>query len=412
MLKWGFNFKLSLIMKILSNKYRHHLVGLSIIAYFFYSIMQLSLFNILSPYLLNQLKFSHVEIGFLSSTYLYALALTLIPAGYLLDKYGARKLSIITFSLSVISTLILAFSHAIVPILIYRVVTGIANGVAFLASLRVAYYWFANHRAFASGVIIAAGMSGGFIASILFAYLSTYSGWDNTLFFNVGCGIFMLLLVVTFLHDHPNEVRKSDLSWNNFKEIFRNSQNWLCGSYTGLLNLSVYILAALWGNSYLISRYKFDMTTAASITAMIFIGIIIGSPIWGWMSDRFEDRRVPMLIGATLSSFVMIAIIYIDTRSMFILGALFLSLGLMTSSQVISYPIIASSNQPGQVSLATSFAALIINIIGAVSQPIFGWTLSITHESQLSLFMLLIAFILSAFIVLFIRNIHDIDIKS
>ncbi len=118
------------------NSYFPVIVFLIVGFYFFYSIMQLSLFNLFSPYILAKLKINSVELGVLSSTYLYTLAITLLPAGYLLDRYATRKICLITLSLSVASALLLAIYHELLSIFIYRVMTGIGNGVAFLAGLR------------------------------------------------------------------------------------------------------------------------------------------------------------------------------------------------------------------------------------------------------------------------------------
>jgi MFS family permease len=305
--------------------------------------------------------------------------------------------------------------------IIYRLITGIANGFAFLAALHVVYYWFPKKNASVSGLMIAFGMSGGGFASILFSHLFVHIGLKSGLGINVGIGTAILLIAFLFLHDHK-DTNKQITSFPSFAKNIRFvayiPQNWFCGIYTGMLNLSIYILAALWGNLYLIERYSLKNTVAASIVAMIFLGIIIGSPLWGWFSDRIHSRKKPMLFGGILSLIMILRILFADDPSTISLIILFFSLGIATSSQVISYSTIAESNNKKLISTATSFAALIINFIGAVGQFLFGWLLSVFWNGQmknnlpiysgnnlkLALLSLIVAFWLACIMVFFIQE--------
>lgn len=402
-------------------KSHRYLIGCAVVSYFFYSIMQLSLFNNLTPYLLTHLSISHLKFGVLSSTYFYALAVTLIPAGYLLDHYGTRKTTLITLCFSVISTFILFISQSVTSIAIYRIITGIANGIAFLASLRVANYWFQEKRSLASGIMISIGMSGGFFAAIFFTSLATRFSWHIALAYNFSIGLILIFFALIFLKNHMKEKgnARDELSKINLlKSSVSNWQNWRCGIYTGLLNLSVNVLAAVWGNFYLINRYHLPATSAALITSMIFIGVIIGSPFWGWFADKVNQRNIPMVLGSILSIMVMIGIMTDRTASIQPLLALFLLLGVTTSAQVISYSIIAESNPLKLLSTAMSFSALIINLIGAIAQPAYGFLLSeksyffvrdhidknLTNHFNWTLIFFIIAFLISALVALFKSN--------
>lgn len=171
--------------------------------------------------------------------------------------------------------------------------------------------------------------------------------------------------------------------WQSTKTVARQSQNWKCGIYTGLLNTPIFVLAALWGNLYVSQAYGFSLQQSASITSMIFIGEIVGAPIVGWISDKLNSRKPPMIIGALLSLVVMMAIIYIPRHTGFDLSILFLLLGFAISSQVISYPTTAESNNPSIISSAMGFVSLLSNLLGAVLQIIFGWILNLGWNGAL-----------------------------
>jgi hypothetical protein len=52
------------------------------------------------------------------------------------------------------------------------------------------------------------------------------------------------------------------------------------------------------------------------------------------------------------------------------------ALGLFTSAQIISYPLIAESNSTALTSTAIGIASILIMGGGAVFEPLFGWLLN------------------------------------
>ena len=65
---------------------------------------------------------------------------------------------------------------------------------------------------------------------------------------------------------------------NSIYHAVSSVQNWLCGTYTSLMNLMILVMGATWGNAYLESVHHLSRTEASIATMMIYIGTIIGSP--------------------------------------------------------------------------------------------------------------------------------------
>lgn len=153
----------------------------------------------------------------------------------------------------------------------------------------------------------------------------------------------------------------------------KNKQNWLAGSYIGLLNLSVLLLGAVWGTTYLkFVNPAFSEDTFTGIIGMIFIGTMIGSPIGGWISDRLKSRRKAMIGGGILSLIVMLIIIFPPSQSASLFYVLFLLLGIITAIQSVGYPVIAESNEDHVLGTANGLSAVVLMGIGAIGQPLFG----------------------------------------
>ncbi len=138
------------------------------------------------------------------------------------------------------------------------------------------------------------------------------------------------------------------------------------------MNLPIFLLGAMWGGLYLVQVQGLSRADASVVTSMIFVGTIIGSTLLGWLSDRLARRRSPMLIGAALSLGLVFNLMYTPQLGFFNLAALFFLLGLLTSTQVISYPLIVESNPVSLTGSAEGLASVLI-MSGGFAQPLFGW---------------------------------------
>jgi MFS family permease len=116
---------------------------------------------------------------------------------------------------------------------------------------------------------------------------------------------------------------------------------------------------------------------------MFFVGVIFGSPIFGWFSDRIGRRVLPMIIGAVVSLAVIAILMLVPDLSLFTLIALFFLIGFVTSSQVLTYPTIAELNPIALTSTAVSIASILIMSSGAIFQPFFGWLMELNWDGAM-----------------------------
>ncbi|MDE4986497.1 MFS transporter, partial [Francisella tularensis subsp. holarctica] len=61
--------------------------------------------------------------------------------------------------------------------------------------------------------------------------------------------------------------------------------------YVGSLFTALEALSGYWGNAYFREAYHISREEAASIISMIFIGMAIGSPISGKLSEILDSRK-------------------------------------------------------------------------------------------------------------------------
>lgn len=370
------------------------LVVLTASLFFFYEFIQMTFFNAINTELREAFQLDAVEIGGLFSMYFYANFLFLLIAGSLLDRYSTKKLLLAAISVCIIGTFLFAIATSYWIVAFGRFLVGAGAAFCFLSCIRIASRWFAPHRmAFVTGVVVTMAMLGGLVAQTPFTMLVEYlNGWRQALLVDTAIGVVILIATIFIVQDRPpdaQEEAKADQQhinelglWGCIKLAALNPQNWLGGLYTALLNLPVFILGSLWGILYLTNVHQLTATQASYATTIFFVGVIVGSLLYGYISDHIERRVLPMLVGALLSLIVIAILMYVPGLSLASIIILFFLMGLVTSSQVLTYPTLAELNPIYLTSTAISIDSLCIMASGFVIPPFFGWLMERSGQHE------------------------------
>ncbi len=405
-------------------------VTLTSALFFFYEFIQMNLFNTINTDLREAFHLDAIQIGQLFSMYFYANFLFLFLAGNLLDRYSTRLLLLIALTVSTVGAFIFAIAGEYWVAAVGRFLVGAGASFCFLSCIRIASRWFSPHRmALVTGVVVTMAMLGGFVAQAPFAMLAeVVGGWRNALYLNSLLGVGIIIAVFFIVQDRPsdagsdahedNKHLKELGLWRCIKLAALNPQNWLGGFYTSLMNLPVFILGGLWGVLYLTGVHHLSEDQAQFATSVFFVGVIIGSLAFGWLSDHIERRVLPMIIGAIISLVVVGVLMYVPGLSANMVIFLFAMIGLTTSSQVLTYPTIAELNPIYLTSTAVSIDSLCIMASGFIAPPLFGWLMEhagahdivdgissySAHNFNIAMIIIPAAFVLALGVSFFIRE--------
>lgn len=378
-----------------SKRLRPWIVCLSASLFFFYEFIQMNMFNAIGFGLMQTFAIDATQLGNLSAMYLYSTVLVLFPIGLLLDRFSTRTLILTAMIVCITGTFCFALSTSLLMAQIFRFIAGAGGAFCFLSSLMLASRWFESRQmAMITGVIVTIAMVGGVMAQTPLTLLTEAFGWRKALMFNVGLGVFIWLIIWSFVQDFPIEkielykgIKKQHYELGFFKSIklaLYNKQAWLGGLYTSLLNLPILLLGALWGSHYLVQVHGLSKVDSSYVTTMIFFGTVIGSPTIGWFSDYIQLRKVPMYLGAIVSLFIVVVIIYIPSLSFMTLILLFFFLGFFSSSQIISYPLVVESTPRPLIGASEGITSAVIMSGGAISQPLFGKLLDLNWDGAIA----------------------------
>lgn len=359
-------------------------VCLSAASFFFFQYIQIASFNVLKPELMRTFEASSASMSLISSFYFYGTVLFLIPAGILLDYLSTRTIILLAMLLSLVGLLIFTTADSLYAAGLGRFIIGVSGGpFCFLGTMRLASRWFPEDRfAFVTGVIVAIGMLGGIVSQIAFVPLIQYLGWQDAMYANLGLGLVLTGLIYLYVYDYPlgkeNEYKKQlayyrELGFvKGLKTVILKKQNWFCGLFASLLNLPIFIFGALLGFIYLTQNFAVSASQASVICSLLFVGMLVGSPLFGFVSDTLRLRKVPMLAGLVICLFASVILLEVRDLSAWSLATLFFAIGFGSSSQVLAYPTVTESNPAALTGSALSLASVIIMAGGAVFQPLIG----------------------------------------
>ncbi len=365
-------------------KYQPYWVVFSAALFFLFEFINMNSFNALNDQLRSYFQVNALQISNLSAMYFYANVIFLIPAGLLLDRISTKKLLQGALLLCILSNLVFANTAHFWIAEACRFVTGMGSTLCLLSCALLTARWFEARRAgLVMGLVVTMAMLGGMLAQQITFVAHYFDSWRIAMMIVAGIGFLFLLIISMAVKDHPKDcphalTQTSFLIKGHFIRntllTLKNKQIWFGGLYTSFINLTVMVIGALWGQNYLVSVQGISPVQASFVISMIFFGLILGCPFFGWISDRLARRKMPMIIGGLLNLACMLLIIGLHWSHPALI-ILFFMLGVFSSSQIIAYPLIMESSPPHIIASSEALSATLIMGGGAVFQPLFGWML-------------------------------------
>jgi len=317
--------------------------------------------------------------GVISAFYFYAYAPMQLPAGLLFDRYGPRKLMTAALILCAFGSFFFASTDSMVTASIGRFLIGIGSAFSFIGVLVLLARWFPiRYFAILAGVAQLMSSVGAMFGEVPLASLIAHVGWRQASFILAAVGFGLALLLWCFIRDYPHQptqsmpTRRFSDEWHRLCEVCRQSYTWLTGAYAFCIWTPIAVFAALWGVPYLQEKYQVSVIVASGMCSMIWLGIGIGSPFLGWLSDRLSSRRIALGISSVLGLLATILLLYVPSVSMSCMYVVLFVLGLGAGGQTVSFAVVNDNNPAHLVGTASGFNNLSVLFGGAIFQPLVG----------------------------------------
>ncbi|MEV7448895.1 MFS transporter [Streptomyces nigra] len=169
---------------------------------------------IANPAIGDDLKASWSDLQWITNAYFLALAVSLITAGKLGDRFGHRQTFLIGVAGFAASSAAIGLSQGITMVIVFRVFQGLFGALLMPAALGLLRATFPAEKLNMAigiwGMVIGASTAGG---PILGGVLVEHVNWQSVFFINVPVGVLAVALGVWILLDHraENAPRSFDL---------------------------------------------------------------------------------------------------------------------------------------------------------------------------------------------------------
>ncbi|MGW2445231.1 MFS transporter [Streptomyces sp. NPDC001675] len=169
---------------------------------------------IANPAIQKDLGASFADVQWITNGYFLALAVSLITAGKLGDRFGHRQTFLIGVTGFAAASGAIGLSHSIAAVVTFRVFQGLFGALLMPAALGLLRATFPAEKLNMAigiwGMVIGASTAGG---PILGGVLVEHVNWQSVFFINVPVGVLALLLGLLILLDHraKNAPRSFDL---------------------------------------------------------------------------------------------------------------------------------------------------------------------------------------------------------
>ena len=324
--------------------------------------------------------------GLISAFYFYAYAPMQLPAGILFDRYGPRKLMTCALILCAAGSFFFASTESVLTASMGRFLIGIGSAFSFIGVLVLLSRWFPpQHFAILAGIAQAMSSLGAMFGEMPLAALVGVVGWRQASFILAAIGFVLALLLWTFIRDYPNQATQSNPTQRfrdgitRLREVCGRSYTWITGAYAFTIWTPIAVFAALWGVPFLEEKYQISVVTASGLCSMIWLGIGLGSPLLGWLSDRAQSRRLSLGISAFLGCIATVFILYVPGIPIGWMYLILFILGLGAGGQTVSFAVVKDNNPAHLVGTASGFNNLSVLIGGAIFQPLVGFMI---HHSD------------------------------
>ncbi len=251
------------------------------------------------PLIRDDLQIGFAQAGVLSAAATLTYALGQIPAGYLADRFGPKRVFFVGILGSMLLSLHFAAIGSYAGALANQTLTGVFRALLFAPGLTLVVSWFPPHRrATAMGIFLVGGMSGSVVLSLVGPYLALRYGWRATFTGFAAAGLCVALVYFFSGRDRPAAGSRQPVGMRDVMQLFRYRIMWVCAGIQ-FVRYGVATSFNFWLPSLLVADRGLSLEAAGLITAMGYALTGVSNAFGGYVSDRL--RNPPLVIGGSLA---------------------------------------------------------------------------------------------------------------
>jgi MFS transporter, DHA2 family, methylenomycin A resistance protein len=253
-----------------------------------------TLITVALPSVARALGVSNASTAIVLSAYFAAYAIVLLPGGALVDRFGARRLSLVGLGVFAVGAGAGALMSSIGALVATRIVQGVGAGLVSPAALAGAVSGFPpERRGSALGIWGASAGAANLLGPLLGGLLTVALGWRANWWALVPLALVAAAAIATYLPAvvHSDE---ADIAGSTYNRVVVSAT--LVASLTFAVMIGCFYLAS----QYLQRSAGFSALGASS--ALVIVALLVGAaaPLAGRLVDHYGER-LPAVLGFVLA---------------------------------------------------------------------------------------------------------------
>ncbi|SAK99670.1 major facilitator transporter [Caballeronia pedi] len=367
--------------------------------------------SVVAPLISKEFSISPVAMGFLFSAFSWAFAISTIPGGYLLDRFGTKLVYGLCLTAWSLATTLQILAGGFASLFGLRFGVGAAEAPAFPANNKVATSWFPQREIGVAGSVCSMGIYlGTALLTPVEFYIAERYGWRGVFLSSGVVGLIWAVVWFLFYREPGNSKlanrqeldyiqqgkaagspagKSAGFRWEHCLKLLSFRQMWgVCiGKFAATTTLYFFLT---WFPTYLIQARGMTMLHAGAAAIGPYLAAAAGVMFGGWWGDWMVRkgfsvtfaRKLPMVIGLLLTGSIVLAnFTTSNSIVMVILCFAFFAQGMSSTTWVI----LSEISPLKLVGMTGSIASFASNIAGIVTPITIGFIVQKTGSFEWAL---------------------------
>jgi len=262
------------------------------------------------PLLKVDLGITNTQAGWLMALFFISYTIFQLPAGFLGDRFGPRKVLTWGAVISITGNLIFSQATSLGILSLGQLVNGLGQSMGWTSSLKLIVSWFPrSRRATAIGFFATCVTAGSSVGIRLSGLLGDHLGWRSSFIIPPVLLAVVALLFWMMVRNNPRERGLPDFDDEIHleKQIENDPRSQLSLVLTNRILWSVALVyfcfvyvqfgCLVWIPSFLKEAYAMSVDRASTISALVLLPGVFASPLAGYFSDHyFGGKRKPLIL--------------------------------------------------------------------------------------------------------------------
>lgn len=362
--------------------------------------------SVASKVLKDEFDISPVAMGYLFSSFVWLYFVALIPMGYLVGRFGPKKVNGYGIGVWSVATACTALSTGFISLLTCRLIMGAGEATTYPAGARVIREWMPlKERGMATAVFHSGSLVGPAVGAIGFGWLITAFGWRIAFVVAAALG-FVWLAAWLKWYNHPSkapwlsETEKAEIKEHGatgatdpssvpslgLSGLARSWSMWAIALSHGCAVYATYFFLT-WLPTYLQAEKGLTVMGSGVYTAIPYLGAAVLAIVIGCISDgvvrpelaQSGHRRV--VVASVLLASAVIFLVPVLSSTWAILFVITLSLATCASAVSLNLSLVNDLvRSEDDVGTAAGFITAVGNLFGLLAPIVTGYVVAGTGQ--------------------------------